>query len=75
MQGGEMDDNQGGGVGAFQEEEANKKRQKKEDSVSNYSLLTTGLAPFELDKLVQTNINRLHRETKLTRQFTRPSGT
>lgn len=27
-----MDDNQGGGVGAFQEEEANKKRQKKEDS-------------------------------------------
>ena len=29
-----MDDNQGGGVGAFAEEEANKKRQKKEDSVS-----------------------------------------
>lgn len=30
----EMQDNQGGGVGAFAEEEANKKRQKKEDSVS-----------------------------------------
>ena len=29
-----MEDNQGGGVGAFAEEEANKKRQKKEDSVS-----------------------------------------
>jgi hypothetical protein len=30
-----MDDaGQGGGVGAFAEEEANKKRQKKEDSVS-----------------------------------------
>ena len=27
-------ENQGGGVGAFAEEEANRKRQKKEDSVS-----------------------------------------
>lgn len=34
----EMQDNQGGGVGAFAEEEANKKRQKKEDSVSFWSL-------------------------------------
>lgn len=32
----EMQDNQGGGVGAFAEEEANKKRQKKEDSVSSW---------------------------------------
>ena len=70
-----MDDNQGGGVGAFQEEEANKKRQKKEDSVSNYSLLAESQLSIELDKLVQTNFYRLHRETKLTRQFTRLSGT
>ena len=30
----DMDDNQGGGVGAFAEEEANKKRLKKLESVS-----------------------------------------
>jgi hypothetical protein len=39
----EMEDNQGGGVGAFAEEEANKKRQKKEDSVSTN---TVSLGPL-----------------------------
>ena len=42
-----MEDNQGGGVGAFAEEEANKKRQKKEDSVSIKSSQSRWLLVWE----------------------------
>ena len=65
----DMDDNQGGGVGAFAEEEANKKRLKKLESVSKYSTFYMFNCSIILTLIV------LYRGSKLIKQLTRPSDT
>ena len=72
-----MEDNQGGGVGAFAEEEANKKRQKKEDSVSEIIYSTDNSIVFGNQHIVWHMLIDSHscRENKLTTLFTRREDT